>query len=209
VNTLWKKNPKYYWGDPLDVRYYLCSKLEMFQNKKILDLGCNVGILAHFIKQSNHYIGIDINQEALQEARNQHPQKEFIKSDFFSKKTGMKGSFDVVLLSHVLPKDNYPSEHEPIELLEIAKYYLRKQGVIIITTPNPDRCYNRKGKIITPEYLKDMLGRANLQAKIQYWAPWPIQLNHIFKYVPGILIVVEKLSMKQRKSVSYYIEARK
>ena len=84
VKDLWIKNAKHlYWGDDFDSRYLAVEYLKDLRGKKILDLGCNAGILHAFIDSSNSLVGIDLDEEALEIARKLNKGKnfEYIKGD--------------------------------------------------------------------------------------------------------------------------------
>src|SRR5690606_38294189 len=65
--------PKLWWGDDLEVRFYLLRKLMEIKNKKILDIGCNIGITLSFLDKSNELHGIEIDEYCVQEARKLNP----------------------------------------------------------------------------------------------------------------------------------------
>ena len=61
--------PDLWWGDDLDVRFFLLRHLVKIKNKKILDIGCNVGISISFLDKSNDLYGIDNNEFCVNKAR--------------------------------------------------------------------------------------------------------------------------------------------
>ncbi|HQI74540.1 MAG TPA: hypothetical protein PLY37_01620 [Candidatus Pacearchaeota archaeon] len=59
INNFWE-NPqtkKYFWGDWIDIRYYLCDQLSEFKNKKILDISCQTGVVIKCLDASNQIYG--------------------------------------------------------------------------------------------------------------------------------------------------------
>ena len=54
-NNIIKIDPKRWWGDDFDVRFFLISKLEEFENKIILDIGGGIGIISKYTNQSRYF----------------------------------------------------------------------------------------------------------------------------------------------------------
>tara|TARA_Y100001980_G_C14555302_1_gene343549 strand:+ start:1683 stop:2330 length:648 start_codon:yes stop_codon:yes gene_type:complete len=91
----WGKNRKI-------LRYHiLCSKFNL-NNRSILDFGCGFGDLSEYL--SNHYsdfkyIGIDINENFINEAKKQYPEVNFFNKNIFEDK--IKYTYDYVVSSGV------------------------------------------------------------------------------------------------------------
>jgi len=71
-----------------------------FNNKSVLDVGCGFGEMAKFLKkryENVSYTGVDIVPEFISEAKNFHPDCEFIETDYFQ--NPMEAKFDVVMAS--------------------------------------------------------------------------------------------------------------
>lgn len=210
IRQMWKSvAPEYWWGDPLDVRFYLCEQLTKLRNKKVLDVGCNVGIITHFMHSSNTIVGIDLNNAALEKARKLNPGATYKKQDMFKAHTIFKEKFDVIILSHILPKDNFPSDKFPEELLDVILPLLAKNGELYLSTPSVERCYNRKNKFINRAYLEHLLQRYKLNYEIYNWCPWPQSLNHMLQLVPGIWKVLKRCSKTNKRSVAFYVKAKR
>ena len=65
--------PYLWWGDDLDVRFFLLKNLMKIKNKKILDIGCNIGITLSFLDRSNELYGIEIDDYCVNEAKELNP----------------------------------------------------------------------------------------------------------------------------------------
>lgn len=212
INKLWQiYAPQYFWGDPLDVRFYLCKKLSKIKNKKILDVGCFVGIIMNCLDKSNEVVGIDVNEKALKLAKKINPRFKVQKANMFNL-TLEKGHFDIIILAHVLPKNDFISERNPSELINYIKAFLKPGGKLFLTTPNAgNNYYKKKNKVVDYNYL-DGLFKNDWDYTIQGWNPFPIQADHLLKYLPGIFNVLEWLIQKEfrkENSVSFYVEATK
>lgn len=61
-------------------RYPVDSKLDSIDydwtDKKVLDLGCNIGMVSDYVlkRGASDYRGLDLNEEYIQEAKNRHPK---------------------------------------------------------------------------------------------------------------------------------------
>jgi len=76
----------------------LASRLEA---GRVLDLGCGYGrIAAPFIDNGWRYTGVDVSPDALEQARDSHPDAEFLEKDLLEWKP--KQEFDLVLALYVL-----------------------------------------------------------------------------------------------------------
>ncbi|HRY52916.1 MAG TPA: class I SAM-dependent methyltransferase [Candidatus Portnoybacteria bacterium] len=73
---------------------------------KILDIGCGVGHLAHYLKDKGfkNYTGIDFSGVAIERAKQEVPEFSFCQMDIFSKefKELLKNDFDLYICCEVL-----------------------------------------------------------------------------------------------------------
>jgi 2-polyprenyl-3-methyl-5-hydroxy-6-metoxy-1,4-benzoquinol methylase len=92
---------------------------------RVLDYGCSSGALAELC-HPDAYLGVDINEEALEVARASHPRYEF------DNKVSEHERFDVIAALAVL-------EHvdDPQDLLMRWSGMLNPGGRIVLTTPHP------------------------------------------------------------------------
>jgi len=194
----------------VDVRFYLCQELSKIHHKKVLDVGCNMGIITSSLPKDNEITGVDLDEGLLETAKAINPHATFVKADMLDLKFKPE-SFDIIYLAHIFPKDNVKSEHEPEDLIESVLPVLKKNGRLIITTTNADNPYYSNKKI-NYDYLDKMMKRYKLQYEIYPWNPFSIHAHHILRFIPGILSFLRYLSKKKiglRRCVSFYVEARK
>lgn len=101
---------------------------------RVLDVGCNTGVMGAILKRHKCISdGIDINEEALKEAKKHY--RHLFKRDLQSGKFDIQNErYDVIIFADVL-------EHltRPDQLLDDCKKYLNKDGIIIISLPNVAR----------------------------------------------------------------------
>lgn len=100
----------------------------------VLDLGCGNGRLLGFLKPFGitDYLGIDQSKALLKEARQLHPQSEFLEADM-SEPLPIKKSFDVIFaiasFHHLPPKDQ-------LKTLRAWKKQLKPGGTLLMTNWN-------------------------------------------------------------------------
>lgn len=122
-------------------RYLFASSF--VKEKRVLDLACGVGYGSRMLKDAGakNVFGVDISEDAVKYAKAKYGTKgiTFIESDATS--TNLKTNvFDVVVcfefIEHVANQD---------DVLKEIKRLLKKDGVLIISTPNK-RIYPDKNK---------------------------------------------------------------
>jgi len=101
--------------------------------KKILDVGCGLGLLGKDLKKNGNYIiGIDVSNKALDIARNE--LDEVMKVDLENNNWPddlLKNRFDLIIAAEIFEHLLYPER-----LLEKLGKLLKVDGQLIITTPN-------------------------------------------------------------------------
>jgi len=101
---------------------------------KTLDLGCGNGRFYEFINlklQKTSYLGFDINNDFLTEARKKYPNARFVKKDIFEGLGEINKKFDLVVafgITHHIPDENFRMKW----FLKLPKL-LSAQGVLILT----------------------------------------------------------------------------
>jgi len=111
------------------LNHYIFSKIP--KDKKVLDLGCNTGLLGKkLIEEKNCIVyGVDYSKEAIKIAK-----KNLIKAEIgdLEKEIPFKGEkFDRIILADIIEHLKYPEE-----LLIKLKDFLKKDGEIIASIPN-------------------------------------------------------------------------
>ena len=102
--------------------------------RNVLDLGCGKGGFVSLLKQIGYdkYTGIDLSTVALEKAKMDHPDCNFIKGDIHGAQNILKGSkWDLILICDVL-------EHspDPKKLISDANKLLKVGGIILLVVPN-------------------------------------------------------------------------
>jgi len=117
----------------------------------LLDVGCGLGDLAGFLRRRNlpvHYTGVDVIEEMLARARQEHPQERFVcadvftDSDSFVSATGdnpLQGeTFDVVFCSGTLNLNlGNNLEFLPFALRQMKRYAQKYLAVNFLRARDP------------------------------------------------------------------------
>ena len=109
---------------------FLLTYIPNLEKKKILDDGCAIGL---FLKNNYNInsMGIDISEYAVKNAIINNPKKRFKILDLNILPFNSKEKFDVITMFDII-------EHlySYIEVRDIIEKNLKKDGFIVITTPN-------------------------------------------------------------------------
>ena len=105
----------------------------LIEGKKILEVGCGIGSLTHFISRGkNDVVAIDLSPVCLDRAKRKGIDATFLLADICNAHAlhGYHDFFDSVVMSDVL-------EHIEIQdrALKVVFSLLRKNGVLILTVP--------------------------------------------------------------------------
>lgn len=99
----WKKIYSYFWGDLFDFRFLIAIKLDKIHSKRVLDIGCSVGVTVNSTKADSR-VGVDINLDSLINGKKIFPETEFIAASADSLPF-KENSFDFVISIHTLDTD--------------------------------------------------------------------------------------------------------
>jgi SAM-dependent methyltransferase len=212
-NVFKKYAPQYWWGDHLDVRFFLSSEISKLRNKKILDIGCNIGLILNSADESNDKFGFDSDTKAISIAKminkDFHKKAHFYVRDVF-KSTPKKESFDVVILANVLPGFDYPGTLEQCrKLIAIATRCLKEGGTLYLTTPNGANSFY-KNKIKIYETALSALLTKDYDFVIKCWNPFPIQLDHLLQFIPwrfNLLYLFMKHDVGRKRGTAFFVKA--
>ncbi|OBR64338.1 hypothetical protein A7K91_12545 [Paenibacillus oryzae] len=112
-------------------RYHLASSFA--KDKRILDIACGEGYGTHFLSQfASEIIGVDVDSQTIKTAQGKYlnPNLEY-KVDDINKLSFDEGYFDIVVCFETI--EHVP---DPFTALNNLKRVLKKDGVLIISTPN-------------------------------------------------------------------------
>lgn len=117
------------------VRYI--SLASLVKNKKILDIACGSGYGSDLLSSSGakRVYGVDVSKEAIEYCRNEYKRSNlfFLEGDASKIPLG-DDSVDVVISFETI---EHISHEKQLEFLSEIKRVLRKNGILVISTPNP------------------------------------------------------------------------
>ena len=216
ARSIWNRYAaKYWWGDPLDVRFFLCKELNSVKNKRILDVGCNVGIILNSADNTNSKNGFDLNKDTIRIAKminaKENLDAKFYVEDVFLSKF-KKNSFDILILANVMPSFDYGKDKYTFEdcrsLINKCSAYLKKGGVLYLTSPNGDNPRYRNNPKPRESQLISLLKKQYV-FKMKYWNPFPIYIGHLMRFLPGWFSLIEhlmKIDYGQDRCLSFYVK---
>lgn len=79
-DTFMKIDPRSFWRNWFDSRFYIAYLASKFNSKLVLDIGCSAGVLLSFT-DAQQKIGLDYSYSLLQIAKKHNPTSDFICAD--------------------------------------------------------------------------------------------------------------------------------
>lgn len=102
------------------------------RNKKVLDIGCNVGYLKRVSDTTNSFRGVDIDRRLLNKAKEINGYEDVYLSDLNQGIPKIKDKFDVLVFADILEHLIKPE----IVLRSFIKRNLKQDGKVLISLPN-------------------------------------------------------------------------
>jgi len=223
-------DPKKWWGDDFDVRFFLISKIIKFENKKILDAGGSIGIILSNMNQNNKKINLDISFEDLLISKNQNKKNIENICASMTNLPFREKYFDYVIAADILEYakendlNNKESKYGFVSINKTVNEMYRvvkEKGTVFFTTPNNEYYKTEK---LTYNELKNSIKLYFPEFKIFFFNTYP-KLHEKYRKlnmantIPKLLSKIKKResiinSLCKRKSqnnysVSFYVEASK
>lgn len=160
LRAKWQQVPRQYaWGDRIDARFAMAARLGALRGRRVLDVGCNAGVLLSEADASNWKVGLDLDDRALAVARQQFPGPAYIRADMH-RLPFPDGAFDTVICCGMVEVP--PSQAKASLIKEVARV-LQPQGHLFLTTPNrrnlhyqirtiPAVSYDELGALLAPHF---------------------------------------------------------
>jgi len=228
-----------WWGDYIDIRFLLVNKLSHLGGQKILDVGCNAGIIAsEAASNGNEVVGLDYNLDALWEYRHLFREIKLVPEivcGSWNQLMFKEMCFDSMILSWVIYEDKtYTIKKETIAAL---RRLLKPGGSIYFVESNRLCPIQGRGlePLWSPEEARDffvsqgfdveeLLGWNPLPS-LFFWLPYKIKIRlpralllyfslpgRLLQYIPGwyaFFRVVGKYRFIWKYCRTYYIRAKK
>lgn len=104
--------------------------------QRLLDLACGTGDLYEFVKSKGYeYVGVDVSDDMLEQARAKHPRVKFEKGDATKLSGGGLGKFDAILCNMLFPSVSEKSEIGAI--FEGGASLLTEDGLMLTSSGHP------------------------------------------------------------------------
>ncbi|WP_417558701.1 class I SAM-dependent methyltransferase [Mesoflavibacter zeaxanthinifaciens] len=136
--------------------YFVVPK-KVFQNPRILDLGCGDGRFTAFLGEFGDTDALELSAEAVRIANSKHPHVNYFQGDA----TGYpfeSNTYHVVLsqevIEHIEDQEAY---------LNVCYHVLKKGGYLIITTPNKKVFDHMKGGNWSHQPIENILSPAQFK----------------------------------------------
>ena len=226
-------DPKRWWGDDFDVRFFLISKLNKINKKIILDVGGGIGIISGELNNDNIKINLDRSISDLKKCKIHTPEINNICASITHLPI-KENSIDIVIGASVLEyvklidlennnvmKGNLIKKYPTIEksLFEIS-CIMKKSGLLYLTTPN-NAYYN--GNKLEYDELKKHVEQFFQKNDFYFFNTFPrlskkYRKLNLANIVPKILSkikshqkIIDSLISKdkgvKKKSVSFFVKA--
>jgi 2-polyprenyl-3-methyl-5-hydroxy-6-metoxy-1,4-benzoquinol methylase len=116
------------------LKYYYGGFLPGNKNARIVDLGCGTGEFVFWLNESGYInsYGIDLNEELVKKGISEGVSNLEV-DDIFSHLEKSEEEFDLIIMRDVL--EHFERE-EIIEIVELIKTALKKNGKLILQVPN-------------------------------------------------------------------------
>lgn len=188
-----KKYSQYWWSN----RYFaLLARQHGPAGGRVLEIGCGLGHLLGWLSGQYQVYGGDVNRWALEQARRNVPDGEFLELDAQDMSVFPNGHFNFVIAKHVV--EHLPQAEKAI--LEFGRV-LAPGGLLLLATPNLDSpMRERKGEnwvgyqdpthisLKSPAEWLEMIRNAGMQPEKVFsdgfWDP---------PYVKGVPALLQKL----------------
>jgi SAM-dependent methyltransferase len=189
ITAKWLRHaPHLWWGDRLDARFIAADAVRSLTGARVLDIGCNAGILLSEIPHSNRRFGLDRSASALQLAQQLNPSAAIVCGDMQALPYGDSAMSAVVYCGML----ELPSQDRKAAAIQEMARVLTAGGRLYLTTVNRHhRRYRHATTIhaVTLEELRTLLS-PYFDVTIRGFNPFPpfpyFLPNAMLAAVPGI-----------------------
>jgi SAM-dependent methyltransferase len=149
-----------------------------------LDVGCGIG--RNLLHLDGNGVGIDHNASSVAVAR-AAGLRAFTPSEFLASGLALPGSFDSLLVSHVL---EHMTRAQAGELVGEHLGYVRVGGAVVLITPQERgfRSDSSHVEFMDLDALREVAAAAQLSVRRAYSFPFPRSAGRIFVYNEFVLV---------------------
>jgi SAM-dependent methyltransferase len=212
IRSKWLQHaPHLWWGDRLDARFLVVDRIRSLAGARVLDIGCNAGIILSEVPETNRRFGLDRSAAAVELARKLNPSASIVNADMLALPY-RDASLDVVIYCGML---ELPSDERKSDAVREAARVLAPGGHLYLTTVN--RRYGRYRnassiRAVTVEQLRALLS-PHFDFTIRGFNPFPpfpyFLPNRMLARVPGIwrlLVALMERNIGTNASCMFVVE---
>ncbi len=173
-----------WWKRALNVQAPYRAHLRRLKLGYVLDVGCGIG--RNLLHVDGNGVGVDHNADAVQRVR-ALGIPAYTPEDFHAGEHGKAGSFDSMLVSHVL-------EHVPaniaVDLVNEYLPYVKAGGKVVFITPQ-ERGYASDAThvwFVGHRETAELAGKLGLRVEKQYSFPFPRVAGKVFTYNEFVMV---------------------
>jgi ubiquinone/menaquinone biosynthesis C-methylase UbiE len=202
----------HFYGDFFDSRFYISYLLSRNPPKKILDIGCGVGILLNAAPEC-FKVGTDISFNSLKHAKKLNQKIQYVQCDaqFLPFK---EECFSTITAMHLFPVINIHGGNWKLAINEVKRIAETNSTVLITGANRTSRHFNKTHKVEDrKKYLRHVEQVKEFEDKfnvtLEGWGPHSKFIMYPFKIIykiPDLInekFGIEKLSYKISKSKKY------
>jgi 2-polyprenyl-3-methyl-5-hydroxy-6-metoxy-1,4-benzoquinol methylase len=173
-----------WWKRMLDVQRPYRAHLRRLKLGEVLDIGCGIG--RNLVNLEGHGVGVDPNVDAIATCK-QRGLRAFTPDEFATSDYAKPGTFDTLLISHVL---EHLQDADALALITSNLPYIRSGGRAVFITPQEAGYKSDPTHVAFVDLarLDDLARRAGLEPVSAYSFPFPRPVGKLFKYNEFVLV---------------------
>jgi 2-polyprenyl-3-methyl-5-hydroxy-6-metoxy-1,4-benzoquinol methylase len=173
-----------WWKRMLDVQRPYRAHLRRLKLGTVLDIGCGIG--RNLNNLGGNGVGVDPNTDAIATCK-ARGLRAFTPDEFAASEYAKPGTFDTLLISHVL---EHLQDDEALALITSNLPYIKSGGRAVFITPQEAGYKSDPTHVIFVDLprLESLAQRAGLERISGYSFPFPRPVGRVFKYNEFVLV---------------------
>lgn len=173
-----------WWKRMLDVQRPYRAHLQRLKLGFVLDIGCGIG--RNLVNLGGNGVGVDPNVDAIATCKDRG-LRAFTPDEFVASEYAKPGTFDTLLISHVL---EHLHDDEALALITSNLPYIGAGGRAVFITPQEAGYRSDATHVVFVDLprLESLAQRAGLLRVSGYSFPFPRPVGRVFKYNEFVLV---------------------